>query len=92
MEHRQAILESLGINHNRDRMVAIDARAWSWFKRERTFFGSLPAPLTRWKVPMREAPWDQGWEVRTGAGKDYKLPTMMRSRDDHRGGICISTH
>eukprot|EP00972_Heterocapsa_arctica_P095454 14078200-Heterocapsa_arctica.AAC.1 len=41
---------------------------------------------------MRAAPWDAGWEVRGGAPADHKFHTMLRSRADHRGQVCISTH
>eukprot|EP00972_Heterocapsa_arctica_P014622 2154264-Heterocapsa_arctica.AAC.1 len=72
--------------------MVIDSKDWSWFNRKRTFFGSLPVSLVRWRVPMRDAPWDAGWEIRAAAPSNHKLPTMMRSRTDHRGLICISTY
>eukprot|EP00972_Heterocapsa_arctica_P106385 15672662-Heterocapsa_arctica.AAC.1 len=67
LNHRTAILRSLGIHHVQDRMMIIDAKEWGYFKRQRTFFSSLPAPHARWAVPMRDIPWDDGWEVRAAA-------------------------
>jgi hypothetical protein len=73
--HREAMCRTLRIPDNEQHGPRIDARQWSPFPRDRTWFGTIPQEAIR-MPPRRPPPWENGWQPHSAG----RMATMMRSR------------